>query len=149
MTRRQLLRLGLFQLIAGGLSVLFLGVLNRILRVELGMDLFLVSLLIGAVITSARWSQSHSAISRTVIASPATAGRHISFSVRWVTALVLALSPWVAVSLADAPTSGRIAAAFSFFLLEGISTFIAGTAYLALIADRPERKERGQATGLV
>ncbi|SVD37066.1 uncharacterized protein METZ01_LOCUS389920, partial [marine metagenome] len=30
---------------AGGLSVIFLGVLNRIMRVELGMDLLLVSFL--------------------------------------------------------------------------------------------------------
>ena len=37
MTRPQLLRLGLFQMAAGGLSVLFLGVLNRIMRVELGL----------------------------------------------------------------------------------------------------------------
>ena len=47
MSKRALLRLGLFQLAAGGLSVLFLGVLNRVMRVELGMALFSVSLLIG------------------------------------------------------------------------------------------------------
>ena len=47
MSRLQLLRLGLFQMAAGGLSVLFLGVLNRIMRVELGIDLFVVGLLVG------------------------------------------------------------------------------------------------------
>jgi len=47
MSRGALLRLGLFQLAAGGISVLFLGVLNRVLRVELGLDLFTVSLLVG------------------------------------------------------------------------------------------------------
>ena len=46
MSRKQLLRLGIFQMAAGGLSVLFLGVLNRIMRVELGLDLFLVTLLV-------------------------------------------------------------------------------------------------------
>ncbi|HHH83603.1 MAG TPA: hypothetical protein ENL35_11540, partial [Chloroflexi bacterium] len=47
MKRRRFLRLGLFQMAAGGLSVLFLGVLNRVMRVELGMDLLTVSLLVG------------------------------------------------------------------------------------------------------
>ncbi|HJL69662.1 MAG TPA: hypothetical protein QGI30_02240, partial [Anaerolineales bacterium] len=47
MTRPQLLRLGLFQMAAGGLSVLFLGVLNRVMRFELGLDLLVVGLLVG------------------------------------------------------------------------------------------------------
>jgi len=47
MSRMQILRLGLFQMAAGGLSVLFLGILNRVMRVELGMNLFLVTLLVG------------------------------------------------------------------------------------------------------
>ncbi len=149
MARRQILRLGLFQFTAGGLSVLFLGVLNRVLRVELGMDLFLVSLLIGG---------GHYLGALVAIPFGYFSDRHRIAGYRrtayiilgaLVTALVFALSPWVAVSLAEAPTSGRIAAAFGFFLLEGISTFIAGTAYLALIADQTERKERGQATGVV
>ena len=149
MPRRQLLRLGLFQLTAGGISVLFLGVLNRILRVELGMDLFLVSLLIGG---------GHYLGALVAIPFGYFSDRHRVAGYRrtayiilgaLITAIVLALSPWVAVMLADAPTNGRIAAAFGFFLLEGISTFVAGTAYLALIADRTPRKERGQATGLV
>ena len=47
MNRTQILRLGLFQMAAGGLSVIFLGVLNSVMRVELGMDLLLVRFLIG------------------------------------------------------------------------------------------------------
>jgi BCD family chlorophyll transporter-like MFS transporter len=38
---------------------------------------------------------------------------------------------------------------FVFFLLEGVATYVAGTAYLSLITDRTEESERGQATGLV
>src|SRR3970282_649729 len=47
MSRRALLRLGLFQLGAGAISVLFLGVLNRVLRVEMGLDLLLVGVVLG------------------------------------------------------------------------------------------------------
>ena len=47
MSALKILRLGLFQLAAGGLSVLFLGVLNRVMRVELGLSLFSVTLLLG------------------------------------------------------------------------------------------------------
>ncbi|MBI4632182.1 MAG: MFS transporter, partial [Chloroflexi bacterium] len=47
MNRFQLLRLGLFQLAAGAVSVIFLGVVNRVMRVELGIDLFTVSVLVG------------------------------------------------------------------------------------------------------
>ena len=47
MSRRALLRLGLFQLGAGAASVLFLGVLNRVLYVEMGLDLLLVGVVLG------------------------------------------------------------------------------------------------------
>jgi BCD family chlorophyll transporter-like MFS transporter len=51
--------------------------------------------------------------------------------------------------LAASPTPGNVTLAFLFFLLEGISTYTAGTAYLALIADLTTSEERGQATGLI
>ena len=47
MTRQSLIRLGLFQLGAGATSVLLLGVLNRVLRVEMGADLFLIGVVLG------------------------------------------------------------------------------------------------------
>ncbi len=49
MSRRALFRLGLFQLGAGAVSVLFLGVLNRVLRVEMGLDLLLVGVVLGGL----------------------------------------------------------------------------------------------------
>jgi len=42
-----LLRLGLRQFAAGMLSILALGILNRVMKVEMGIDLGLVSLVIG------------------------------------------------------------------------------------------------------
>lgn len=149
MTRSQLLRLGLFQMVAGGLSVLFLGVLNRVMRVELGLDLMVVGMLVGGghylgalvAIPFGHFSDAHRIIGyrRTV---------YIMIGVT-VTTLILVLSPWVVRWLALTPSPLRISAAFIFFLLEGIATFVAGTAYLSLITDRTSKDERGPATGMV
>lgn len=149
MKRSSLIRLGLYQLTAGGLSVLFLGVLNRILRVELGLDLFAVSVLIGgghylgalAAIPFGFLSDRRSLIgyrrSIYILLGAST------------TALVLALSPWVAVWITETVTATKLVLGFGFFLIEGIATFISGTAFLALIADHTKPEERGRAAGLV
>jgi len=149
MSRGALLRLGLFQLAAGGLSVLFLGVLNRVLRVELGLDLFTVSLLVGGghylgalvAIPFGFFSDTH----------PVAGYRRTVYILLGaiVTAGVLISSPWVGIWIANSTTTPKLVLGFMFFLLEGIATFIAGTAYLALIADRTTEEERGQATGVV
>ncbi len=149
MTRSQLLRLGLFQMAAGGLSVLFLGVLNRVMRVELGLDLLVVGLLVGGghylgalvAIPFGHFSDIHSigGYRRTF---------YIALGVT-LAGLILVLSPWVVRWLALAPTPLNVSAAFIFFLLEGVATFVAGTAYLSLIASRTTSKERGPATALV
>ena len=134
---------------AGGLSVLFLGVLNRVMRFELGLDLLVVGLLVGGghylgavvAIPFGHFSDMHriGGYRRTL---------YILLGVS-LTGLILALSPWVVRWLAPTATPLHIAAAFIFFLLEGMATFVAGTAYLALIADRTSRVERGPATGIV
>ncbi len=144
-----MLRLGLFQLAAGGASVLFLGVLNRVMRVELGLDLFLVSLLIGGghylgalvAIPFGNFSDSH----------PIAGYRRTAYILGGaaITALVLAFAPAVARWISASPSALTLSLGFLFFLLEGVSTFIAGTAYLALIVDRTTEKQRGPATGLI
>jgi len=149
MNRTQILRLGLFQMAAGGLSVIFLGVLNRIMRVELGMDLLLVSFLIGGghymgavvAIPFGHFSDTHSVAGyrRTIYIIMGTI----------VTITILILAPQMAAWVSYKTTILRITIAFIFFLLEGISTFLAGTAYLALIADLTKPNERGSAAALV
>lgn len=149
MSRTQLLRLGLFQLAAGVSSVLFLGVLNRVMRVEMGLNLFLVSLLVGGghylgalvAIPAGNFSDSHRLVGyrRTAYALGGAA----------ITGLVLAFSPWIARWISASPSVLTISVGFLFFLLEGVSTFIAGTAYLALIVDRATEKQRGPVTGVV
>ncbi len=149
MNRMQVLRLGLFQMAAGGLSVIFLGVLNRVMRVELGIDLLVVSFLIGGghylgallAIPFGHFSDTHriAGYRRTI---------YIIIGIV-VTTTVLVLSPRMAVWVASDTTIMRISTTFMFFLLEGIATFLAGTAYLAFIADLTTSKERGPAAALV
>ena len=149
MRRSRLLRLGLFQLAAGSTSVIFLGVVNRVMRVELGIDLFLVSLLVGGghylgalvALPFGYYSDGHAlgGYRRSLYALLGTL----------VTALLLAASPFVVVWLAAQQTPLAWTLGFLFFLLEGISTYLAGTAYLALIADLTNEQERGPATGVV
>ena len=149
MNNIQILRIGLFQMAAGGLSVIFLGILNRVMRVELGIDLLVVSLLVGGghylgalvAIPFGHYSDTHriAGYRRTIYIVIGTI----------VTTAVLVLAPHMAVWVSSDTTIFRIITAFMFFLLEGISTFLAGTAYLALIADLTKSKERGSAAGLV
>lgn len=149
MSKRALIRLGVFQLVAGGLSVLFLGVLNRVMRVELGIDLFLVTLLVGGghylgalvAIPFGHFSDTH----------PIAGYRRTIYILAGalVTALILIASPWVARWVLASTHPLKLTFGFLFFLIEGVSTYIAGTAYLALIADQTTEEERGQATGLV
>jgi BCD family chlorophyll transporter-like MFS transporter len=149
MSRSQLLRLGLFQLSAGAISVIFLGVVNRVMRVEFGLDLFLVSLLVGGghylgalvAIPFGHYSDTHTlgGLRRTWYA----------FGGATATALLLAGAPFVVAQIAAHPNALGYGLGFAFFLLEGLSTYVAGTAYLSLIADRTTDATRGPATGVV
>ena len=149
MSALKILRLGLFQFAAGSLSVLFLGVLNRVMRVELGLSLFSVTLLLGGghylgalvAIPFGYYSDGNRIL-----------GYRRSLYVvlgALVACSVLLGAPWVARWLAAHPTPLNYGLAFLYFLCEGIATFVAGTAYLALIAERNSSASRGQATSLV
>ena len=149
MKRTTLFRLGIFQLTAGGLSVLFLGVLNRVMRIELGLPLITVSVLVGGghylgaliAIPFGHYSDRHT------LAGYQRSAYIILGAV--TVALILALSPWIVSWLAQDPSIIRTTVSFLFFLLEGVATYVAGTAYLSLITDLTDESERGQATGLV
>lgn len=149
MAIRRIVRIGLFQFAAGGLSVLFLGVLNRVMRVELGLDLLTVTLLVGGghylgalvAIPFGYYSDRHP-----------IGGYRRTFYIFFgalIAMLILISSPWVVRWVAADPSSGRILLGFIFFLAEGVSTYVAGTAYLSLITDLTDPGERGQVTGWV
>jgi BCD family chlorophyll transporter-like MFS transporter len=63
--------------------------------------------------------------------------------------LALAASPFVVREIAAQDGSLWIIGGFIFFLVEGIGTYIAGTAYLALITDLTTEAERGRAVAIV
>lgn len=149
MTIRRTLRLGLFQLAAGALSVLFLGVLNRVMRVELGLDLLTVTILVGGghylgalvAIPFGYYSDRHP-----------IAGYRRTFYIllgSGAAILILVTAPRMVQWVALEPNSIRVFLGFLFFLFEGISTYIAGTAYLSLITDLTDEGKRGQVTGWV
>lgn len=149
MPKGALLRLGLFQMGAGTVSVLLLGVLNRVLRVEMGADL----LLVGVVLGGGHYLGAVSAIPFGYLSDRhPIAGLHrvpYIFGGVTVAGLALAFSPWVVRQLAEGGGPLWATLGLLFFLLEGVATYVAGTAYLSLITDRTSEAERGRATAFV
>jgi BCD family chlorophyll transporter-like MFS transporter len=140
----RILRLGLRQFAAGMLSVLTLGILNRVMKIELGLNLTLVSLVIGAhyfaaiiAIPFGHRSDKHSwrGYHRTPYIALGTA----------LTALATALAPFVAFFLAGQDGSLPAAAiGVGLFLLMGTGMYVAGTTYLSLITDLTVEEERSK-----
>ena len=140
MTITRLVRLGLRQFAAGILSILALGILNRVMKVELGIDLGLVSLGIGLHYFAAP------------IAIPLGNrsdhrpyfGRHrIPYILAGaaLSALMTIAAPNVALWMGGSQSSaGSVAAGAAVFLLLGVGIYAAGTAYMALLADLTMRQ---------
>ena len=144
-----ILRLGLRQFAAGTLSVLTLGILNRVMKVEMGLDLTLVSIVISAHYFAAPMAVplGHRSDTRPYFGYHRTpyilAGAAL-------TALMIALAPFAAF-LMEAQRGSPLSAlvGLGLFLTMGVGMFIAGTAYLSLIADLTTETERGKVTGIV
>jgi BCD family chlorophyll transporter-like MFS transporter len=126
------------------LSVLTLGILNRVMKTELGLNLTLVSLVIGThyfaavvAIPLGHRSDRHS-----------WRGYHRTPYIAWgtaLTALATALAPFVAFFLAGQGGSLPAAAiGVGLFLLMGTGMYVAGTAYLSLITDLTVEEERSK-----
>lgn len=144
-----IIRLGLRQFAAGVLSVLALGILNRVMKIEMGLDLGLVGLVIGAhyfaapiAIPLGHRSDANPirGLHRTPYILAGTA----------VTALATAAAPFVALWM-EAQNGGAVATAVAVlnFLALGAGMYTAGTAYLSLIADLAPEDERGKAISIV
>jgi BCD family chlorophyll transporter-like MFS transporter len=142
-------RLGLRQFAAGMLSVLALGILNRIMKVEMGLELGLVGLVVGAhyfaapiAIPLGHRSDRHPirGLHRTPYILAGTA----------LTALATAAAPFVALLLEalEGSTLGAFIGIVTFLLL-GAGMYTAGTAYLSLVADRVPEGERGKAVSII
>ena len=149
MSNSRLIRIGLRQFAAGMLSVLSLGILNRIMKVEMGLDLGLVSLVIGAHYFAAPLAipLGHLSDRRPLF------GFHRSPYILLgaaLTALMIALIPFSALFLDR--TAGSLLAAWVagvvFFLL-GVGMFAAGTAYLSLVSDLTTADQRGRSISVI
>jgi BCD family chlorophyll transporter-like MFS transporter len=149
MPTSRLIRIGLRQFAAGMLSILSLGILNRIMKVEMGLELGLVSLVIGAHYFAAPLAipLGHQSDRRPLLGfhrSP-----YILFGAA-LTAAMIALIPFSALYLAR--TDGSLPAAWLagvvFFLL-GVGMFSAGTAYLSLVSDLTIPDQRGRSISII
>ncbi|KPK90531.1 MAG: hypothetical protein AMJ88_15865, partial [Anaerolineae bacterium SM23_ 63] len=145
----RLIRLGLRQFAAGMLSVLAVGILNRVMKVEMGLDLRLISMVIGI----------HYFAAPLAIPLGHRSDRHPYFGFHrtpyilvgtLITAAATIAAPSVALNLES--TDGSLPAALlagAVFLLLGTGMYTTGTAYLSLIADLTPERERGKAVAVV
>lgn len=145
----RLLRLGLRQFAAGMLSILALGILNRVMKVELGIDLGVVSLVIGLhyfaapiAIPLGNRSDRHPYF-----------GRHRTpyiLAGAALSALMTVAAPHVALGMgATGASATSVAAGAAVFLLLGVGIYSAGTAYLALLVDLTSEAERGRSISII
>lgn len=148
MPLRRVFRLGLRQFAAGMLSVLTLGVLNRVMKVEFGLNLAVVSAVIGihyfaAVVAIPLGHQSDRRPWRGYHRTP-----YILLGTV-LTALTTALAPFAAfLLLRTGAAILAIVIGAALFLLMGVGMYVAGTAYLSLITDLTEEQERGKVVAI-
>jgi len=142
------LRLGLRELAAGMSSVLILGVLNRVMKVELGISLAAVGVLLASYNLAAPLALlvGHRSDRVPIL------GRHRSPYIVGGAALAaaaLAAAPHVADRLAAGLTPGSVALMLGVSLVLGAGSYGAGAVYFALIADIAPREERAHAASVV
>lgn len=145
----RVLRLGLRQFAGGMLSVLTLGILNRVMKVEMGLDLAPVALVIGA----------HYLAAAVAIPMGHRSDRHPLFRVHRtpyilggaaITSAATVAAPFLALHVET--HSGEILAwlaALAVFLILGMGTYTAGTAYLSLVSDLTEENERPRVISII
>ncbi|MEX2658352.1 MAG: MFS transporter [Acidimicrobiales bacterium] len=142
------LRLGLREFAAGMSSVVILGVLNRVMKVELGISLLVVATVLASynLAAPAALAIGHRSDQRPVF------GRHrapyiVGGSI--VTALMVLAAPHLADLLARGVNPVSVAVTVAAFVVMGVGMYGAGTVYFALIADITPREERGHAASVV
>lgn len=142
------LRLGLREFAAGMSSVLILGVLNRVMKVELGISLLVVATVLASynLAAPAALAIGHRSDQRPIF------GRHrapyiVGGSI--ITALVVLAAPHLADLLARRVNAFSIIVTLIAFVIMGVGMYGSGAVYFALIADITPREERGHAASVV
>ena len=129
--------------------MLMLGTLNRILRVEMGLELALVGLVLGgahylaALVSIPIGHRSDN--------KPYFGYHRLPYIVAGTALAVLTVvsAPFVAIFVAQDPTPWRLGLAFAFFFVEGLGVNVGATTYLALVTDRTAESERGRVVSFI
>lgn len=143
-----LLRLGLRQFAAGMSTALIFGVLNRVLKVELGVSLAVIAPILASLNLAAPLALGVGHRSDT---KPIFGYRRLPYILGGATiaGLTVAAAPYVARTLAEGATPVSVTVALTLFLVMGIGMYGAGTVFFALIADLAPEDERGHAASVV
>ena len=144
-----ILRLSLYQFWLGGVSVLMLGTLNRLLRVEMGLNLALVGLVLGGAHYLAALVSIP--IGHRSDVRPYFGYHRLPYIVAGtlLAALTVLTAPFMAIFLAEDPSPVRLGLAFAFFFVEGLGVSVGATSYLALVTDRTDDAERGRVVSII
>ena len=142
------LRLGLREFAAGMSSVLILGVLNRVMKVELGISLAVVAALLASYNLAAPVAIAigHRSDQRPI------RGRHRAPYIvggALLTAAAVAVAPHLADLLARDLSPISVIVTLAVFVAMGVGMYGSGTVYFALIADLTPRHERAHAASVV
>ncbi len=149
MSLRTTLRLSLFQFCLGILSLLNYGLLNRVMVVELGIPLVATSFIVSAHYFAAPISLPIGHLSDR---RPYLGYRRTPYVVAGtaVTAVLTALAPFLALSIADQKASlGTTLLGASYFLAMGAGIYVAATAYISLVTDLTAERERGKVVSII
>ena len=145
----RLARLGLRQFSAGMLSILVLGILNRVMKVEMGLPLGLIGLVIGIHYFAALFAipYGHRSDTRPVRGLHRTP--YVLFGAA-LTVLTTALAPFAALWM-DSQSGSLITSVITalVFLVFGFGVYSAGTAYLSLLSDLTTEEQRPKAISLI
>jgi MFS transporter, BCD family, chlorophyll transporter len=152
-TRRQvstwkLLRLGLRELAAGMGSVLILGVLNRVMKVELGISLVAVATILASYNLAAPVAL---AIGHRSDTHPIRGRRRTPYILAGavLTAATVASAPHVAGRLAGGLDPAGVGLAVALFVAMGVGMYGSGAVFFALLADIAPAGERAHAASIV
>jgi MFS transporter, BCD family, chlorophyll transporter len=156
-----IMRLGLREFSAGMASVLLLGVLNRVLKVELGVSLGVVAAVLASYNLAAPLALGIGHRSDT---RPIFGMRRIPYIIggTLIAGAAVAAAPHLTAGFACSSTEVAagfqglqcvgivgVAAAVALFIAMGIGMYGAGTVFLALLADIVPERERAHAVSLV
>lgn len=142
------LRLGLREFAAGMASVVILGVLNRVMKVELGISLLVVATVLASYNLAAPVALAigHRSDQRPIL------GRHRSPYIvagAVLTAVMVLAAPHLADRLASGVNVLTVVITVAAFVAMGVGMYGSGTVYFALIADIAPREERAHAASVV